>query len=269
MTAALEFTILGCGSSGGVPRADGNWGDCDPAEPKNRRSRCSLLVRRRTGEGETCVLIDTSPDLRLQCIAANVQRLDAILYTHDHADQAHGIDDARAFFLRNRVRIPAWMDQVTHDSLMQRFGYIFRAQGGYPAILEERLIPPHGAAWSVGGAGGDIPVCTFDLEHGEIRSVGYRLGDVAYTPDVGGIPEESFEALSGLDVWIVDALRWTTHPSHAHVERSLEWIARARPRLAILTNMHIDLDYNDLSAKLPANVIAAFDGQIFESPVTA
>ncbi len=261
----LEFTVLGSGSSGGIPRADGNWGDCDPNEPKNRRSRCSLLVRRGEGQGATSVVIDTSPDFRLQAIAAQLRRLDAVLYTHDHADQAHGIDDVRAFFLQDRRKIPAWMDAATLESLSLRFGYIFESQGGYPAIMERKAIPPHGAPWSVAGPGGSIPVTTFDVEHGEIRAVGYRIGDVAYTPDVGGIPEDSFAALADLDVWIVDALRWTTHPSHSHVEQTLEWIARAKPRKAILTNMHIDLDYNAIAARLPANVAPAFDGMSFTS----
>ena len=262
---SLDFTILGCGSSGGIPRADGNWGDCDPAEPKNRRSRCSLLVRRGEGHGATTVVVDTSPDFRTQMIAARVRRLDAVLYTHDHADQAHGIDDVRAFFLQNRRRIPTWMDQATQDSLTTRFRYVFESEGGYPAIMEPWLIPPHGEAWVVDGPGGEIPVKTFDVEHGDIRAVGYRIGDVAYTPDVDGISDDAFRALADLDVWIVDALRWTTHPSHSHVEQTLEWIARAKPRQAILTNMHIDLDYNALAARLPANVIPAFDGMTFIS----
>lgn len=266
MTAELEFTILGCGSSGGVPRADGNWGACDPTEPRNRRSRCSLLVRRGAGEMATTVVVDTSPDFRLQAFAARVSRLDAILYTHDHADQVHGIDDVRAFFLHNRQRVPAWMDSATQASLMQRFRYIFESQGGYPAILDACLIPPHGSAWALHGPGGEIPIETFDLEHGEIRCVGYRIGDVAYTPDVGGIPEGSLSALRNLDVWIVDALRYTTHPSHSHLAQTLEWIERIKPRRAILTNMHIDLDFNAVARKVPVNVEPAFDGMSFTSP---
>lgn len=265
MSGRLDFTILGCGSSGGVPRADGNWGDCDPSEPRNRRMRCALVVRRGEGESATTVMLDTSPDFRAQCIAADVRHLDAVLYTHDHADQVHGIDDARAFFLHQRHRIPAWMDAATSASLKRRFGYIFQAEGGYSAIMDAKLIPPHGEAWSVAGPGGSIPVTTFDLEHGEIRSVGYRLGDVAYTPDVGLIPEASFEALAGLDIWIVDALRWTAHPSHSHVERTLQWIARVRPRMAVLTNMHIDIDYNDIGRKLPSGVVAGYDGMRLSS----
>ncbi len=262
---SLDFTILGCGSSGGVPRVDGNWGDCDPSEPKNRRSRCSLLVRKAGEGGETVAVVDTSPDFRSQMIAAQVRRLDAVLYTHDHADQAHGIDDVRAFYINQRKLIPTWMDAATRDSLVRRFEYIFRQHGGYPAILADRLIAPHGEAWSVDGPGGAIPVRTFDLDHGEIRAVGYRIGDVAYTPDVLQVPEESFAALEDLDVWIVDALRWTTHPTHANVERALGWIERAKPRRAILTNMHIDIDYNDIARKLPDNVVPAFDGLRFQS----
>lgn len=269
MSGVLEITILGCGSSGGVPRADGAWGVCDPDEPMNRRTRCSLLARRK-GEGpehETTVLVDTSPDFREQSIAAGIKRLDAVLFTHDHADQAHGIDDVRAFFLRQRARIPAWMDVATRDSLLRRFDYIFESHGGYPAILESMDLPAHGTDWSVGGPSGDIPVTTFDLEHGEIRSVGYRFGGVAYCPDVNGIPEASFEALAGLDVLIIDALRHTPHPTHAHLGRTLEWIDRLKPRRAILTNMHIDMDYNSLLAQLPADVEPAYDGMVIEASI--
>ncbi|MBU4434948.1 MAG: MBL fold metallo-hydrolase [Alphaproteobacteria bacterium] len=266
MTGPLEFTILGSGSSGGVPRADGDWGDCDPAEPRNLRTRCSLLVRRK-GEGgplsDTTVVVDTSPDFRLQAVAAGVRRIDAALFTHDHADQTHGIDDLRPFFLNQRRRIPAHMDQATRNSLMLRFGYIFESRGGYPAICEPQPLAPHGTAWTVDGPSDRIPVIGFDLDHGNIRSVGFRFGDVAYTPDVVAIPEDSWPALANLDVWIVDALRWTPHPTHAHVARALEWIARAKPRRAILTNLHIDLDFKDLSERLPAGVEPAFDGLRF------
>jgi len=263
MTGPLEFTILGSGSSGGVPRADGDWGDCDPAEPRNLRTRCSLLVRRKGESGplsETTAVVDTSPDFRLQAVAAGARRMDAALFTHDHADQAHGIDDLRPFFLNQRRKIPTYMDEATRAGLMRRFDYVFETQGGYPAICEPRPLPPHGAVWSLDGPSGQIPVQSFDLDHGNIRSVGFRFGGVAYTPDVVAIPEESWPALDNLDVWILDALRWTPHPTHAHVDLALEWIARAKPRRAILTNLHIDLDFNRLLAKLPAGVEPAFDG---------
>lgn len=266
MTGRLEFTILGSGSSGGVPRADGNWGDCDPAEPKNLRTRCSILVRRPGDDPatDTTVVVDTAPDFRLQAVRAGVRRVDACLFTHDHADQAHGIDDLRPFFLNSRKRVPTYMDVATTTNLTQRFNYIFETQGGYPAICEARAIPAHGEAWAIEGPSGAIPVTTFDVDHGEIRAVGYRIGGVAYTPDAVGIPDESWAALADLDVWIVDALRWTPHPTHATVDMALAWIARAKPRRAILTNLHIDLDFNALAAKLPPGVEPAYDGLRFE-----
>ena len=271
VNGVLELTILGCGSSGGVPRADGEWGACDPVNPKNLRSRCSLLVRRQNPEGkgegaeaETTVIVDTSPDLRLQTVQAGAKRLDAILLTHDHADQVHGIDDVRAFFIRQRQKIVCHMDTATDASMMRRFGYIFESEGGYPAICERRPIPAHGLRWRVGGPSGAIPIVTFDQDHGGVRSVGYRFGDVAYSSDVVNLDETAFNALSGLDVWIVDALRYRPHPTHSHLERTLEWIARLKPRRAILTNLHIDLDYETLAAELPAGVEAAFDGLRFQ-----
>ena len=272
MTGVLEFTILGSGSSGGVPRADGEWGACDPSEPKNLRSRCSMLVRRRgTGaDRETTVVVDTSPDFRLQSARAGVKRLDAVLLTHDHADQVHGIDDVRAFFLRQRgQRIHTHMDATTHATMMQRFGYVFEGEGGYPAICEAKSIPPHGQAWSVEGPSGAVPVVTFDQDHGGVRSVGYRFGGVAYSSDLVALDEIAFEALQGLDVWIVDALRYRPHPTHSHLERTLEWISRVRPKRAILTNMHIDLDYAKLRAELPQGVEPAYDGLRLEHELGA
>lgn len=264
MSGVLEVTILGSGSSGGVPRADGDWGVCDPAEPKNRRRRCSLLVRRKGEGAQTTVLVDTSPDLREQAIDARIRRIDAVLFTHDHADQVHGIDDLRAFFLRQRARIPAWMDEATCAVLERRFQYIFENTDGYPAILSARALPVYGQAFEIDGPSGAIPVNTFDQEHGNIRCVGYRFGPVAYSPDVNGLPDEAFDALAGVDTWIVDALRYTPHPTHAHLERTLDWIARVKPRRAILTNLHIDMDYRTLSESLPEGVEPGFDGMTVE-----
>lgn len=271
MSGVIEVTILGCGSSGGVPRADGEWGACDPLDRKNLRSRCSLMVRRKgsSPEAETTLVVDTAPDFRLQTAMAGAKRLDAVLFTHDHADQVHGIDDVRAFFLRQRARIPAHMDAATEASLMRRFGYIFEGEAGYPAICDRVRLPAHGEAWAVEGPSGAIPVVGFDQDHGAVRSVGYRFGGVAYSSDVVNLDPAAFEALRGLDVWIVDALRWRPHPTHAHVERALEWIAEVRPRRAILTNLHIDLDYEDLRTKLPEGVEPAFDGLRFEHQLGA
>ena len=256
----LEIVILGCGSSGGVPRGDGDWGACDPQEPKNWRSRCSMLARRHGPDGVTSVLIDTSPDLRMQALRAGVTHVDAVLYTHDHADQTHGVDDLRVFAIHARRRIQAWMDPATHHALTTRFDYIFESHHGYPAILEARRIPPHGEPWIIDGAGGSIPVITFDQAHGPIRSVGYRLGPVVYSSDVSDLDDDALDAVRGADLWIVDALRYSPHPTHAHVDKTLDWIARSKVKKAVLTNLHIDLDYNALRSILPGNVEVAFDG---------
>lgn len=272
MSGVLEFTILGCGSSGGVPRADGNWGACDPDNPKNRRTRCSLLVRRLGGQGpeqQTTLLVDTSPDLVRQTSAAGAKRLDAVLLTHDHADQAHGIDDIRAFAIRQRQRIPVYMDTHTTGTIGRRFAYVFEGgEGGYPPIADKRPLPAHHRTWAIDGPSGVIPIQGFDQEHGGIRSVGFRLGDVAYSSDLNGLPEDSFEVLGNLDIWIVDALRYTPHPSHANLDMALGWIERVRPKRAILTNLHIDMDYETLRRELPAGIEPAYDGMRFESQVT-
>jgi phosphoribosyl 1,2-cyclic phosphate phosphodiesterase len=268
MSGRLEFTILGCGSSGGVPRADGNWGACDPAEPRNRRTRCSLLVRRKAeveGAPQTSVLIDTAPEFRQQAAAAALERVDAVLFTHDHADQTHGIDDLRAFWIRQRRRTPCYMDEFTRVHLMRRFGYVFEGEGGYPPICDALPLPPHGAPWAVDGPSGEIPILAFDQDHGAIRSVGFRFGDVAYSSDVVEFPPEAEPALANLKVWIVDALRVTPHPTHAHLQKTLAWIERLKPQRAILTNMHIDLDYRTLLDNLPAGVEPAFDGLTFDA----
>ncbi len=268
MKTVLEVVILGSGSSGGVPRADGAWGACDPTNPKNRRSRCSMMVRRRSEAGpdrQTTVIVDASPEFRLQTAAAGAKRLDALLLTHDHADQCHGIDDIRAFFLHQRARIPCWMDRPTRASLEQRFGYVFSgAVGPYPPIADIHDAPAHHRPWSIEGPSGPIPVRTFDQDHGIMRTLGYRFGSVAYSSDVVDLPEELFAALEGLEVWIVDALRYTPHPTHAHVDKALAWIERVKPARAILTNLHIDLDYAELSRRLPANVEPAYDGLNFD-----
>ncbi len=263
MTGTLDIVILGSGSSGGVPRADGDWGACDARDRRNWRSRCSLLVRRApaTGGGpQTTVVVDAAPEFRLQCAAAGVKRLDGLLLTHEHADQCHGIDDIRAFAVKQGRRIPCWMDAATRASIMRRFGYVFEGEGAYPAIADIRAMPPHGVAWRVEGPSGPIPVATFEQAHGDVTSLGYRFGPVAYSSDVIDLPEESFAALQDLEVWIVDALRYAPHPTHAHVEKTLGWIERVKPRRAILTNMHIDLDYAELARRLPPGVEPAYDG---------
>jgi phosphoribosyl 1,2-cyclic phosphate phosphodiesterase len=258
---SLTFTILGCGSSGGVPRPGTGWGACDPANPKNRRRRCSLLVERRGDAGVTRVLIDTGPDLRDQLIDANVDWLDAVLYSHEHADHTHGIDDLRGLYLHARRRVNVYADDPTSRMLMTRFAYCFVQPpgSGYPPILTMHSLAA-GRALTIDGKGGPITALPFCQDHGDITALGFRFGDVAYSADLHDLPEDSIEALSGVETWIVDALRYTHHPSHFSVSDALAWIERIKPKRAILTNMHTDLDYEALRAKLPAGVEPAYDG---------
>lgn len=261
-----RFTILGCGSSPGVPRITGDWGACDPANPKNRRTRAAFLVEQIGPEGKTTVVIDTGPDFRAQMIAARVDRLDAAIYTHAHADHIHGIDDLRGYALVQRRRIDVHADRTTMDRLDEAFGYCFRAPpgSGYPPILTEHRLTS-GDPVTIQGQGGSIEALPVLQDHGDIPSLGFRFGNVAYSADVKDLPPESVEALAGLDVWIVDALRKHPHPSHFNLDEALDWIARIKPKRAILTNMHTDMDYNALRAILPAHVEPAFDGLQFEA----
>jgi phosphoribosyl 1,2-cyclic phosphate phosphodiesterase len=269
----LSVRILGCGSSGGVPRLGGpgeagNWGDCDPNNPKNRRRRCSILVRKRSGEGETRVLVDTSPDLNGQLLDARIGRLDGVLITHDHADQTHGMDDLRAITLNMKCRLDVWADRSSWKSLMLKFGYCFHQPPGsdYPPILNAHEIHEPYRPFVIVGVGGAVPVLAFRQGHGRVHSLGFRFGPLAYSSDVDELDDEAFRVLEGVDCWIVDALRRTPHPSHAHLAKTLGWIARVRPKRAILTNMHLDMDYETLLRELPAGVEPAFDGLCLDFP---
>ncbi len=259
----LRLTILGCGSSGGVPRIDGDWGRCDPDEPRNRRSRCSLLVEQFNETGKaTTVLVDTAPDLREQMLDAGAKRVDAVLFSHDHADQTHGIDDLRVLAYRAKTRVPVYMDAQTSATLTDRFGYCFQTPEGssYPPILEARDMPWPGERVEIDGPGGILSATPLLQDHGNIPSLGFRFGAAGYSNDLVGMPEESLSALQGVKLWIVDALRRDPHPTHAHLGRTLDWIDRLKPELAVLTNMHIDLDYGTLRQELPEGVIPAYDG---------
>jgi phosphoribosyl 1,2-cyclic phosphate phosphodiesterase len=259
----IVATILGCGSSGGVPRIGNVWGDCDPNEPRNRRLRCSLLLEgfREGSDTPTRIVIDTGCDLREQMLAAKVDRVEAVLYTHAHADHTHGIDDLRVLALHNRRRVDVYFDVETGARLREAFGYCFVSPPGsdYPPILNAHEIVA-GDVLEVDGPGGSITVTVFEQLHGNIASLGFRVGNVAYSCDLSGFPEASFPAISGLDLWIIDALRPTPHPSHLSLPETLDWIARFGPRQAVLTNMHIDLDYARTEAQTPDNVTPAFDG---------
>jgi len=262
---STTFTILGCGSSMGVPRVALGWGACDPNNPKNRRRRCSLLVEKTAAAGTTRVLVDCTPDLREQLLDAKVEQLDGVLITHEHADHTHGIDDLRGLFVKSRRRVDIYLDAGTAEVMRARFGYCFATPKGSeypPTLTEHRLIP--GRPVTIEGKGGPLEIMPVLQQHGDIVSLGFRfggqIGGLAYSADIKGLPEQSLGVMAGLDVWIVDALRFSPHPSHMNLEESLSWIARLKPKRAILTNLHSDLDYDVLRKQLPPNVEPAFDG---------
>jgi phosphoribosyl 1,2-cyclic phosphate phosphodiesterase len=260
----LKFTILGCGSSTGVPRPALGWGECDPNNPKNWRRRTSLLVERRTADGVTRVLVDTSPDLREQLLDVDVDWLDGVFYTHEHADHTHGIDDLRSLFIKRHQRVDVYLDDNTAAMMHTRFGYCFESPPGsnYPPIVTGHRLTA-GTAVTVTGKAGPITVLPFLQDHGDISSLGFRFAGLAYSCDLSGIPAASIDALRGLDVWILDALRYRPHPSHFSVADALDWVERIKPKRAVLTNLHADLDYDQLREKLPVHVVPAFDGMTF------
>jgi phosphoribosyl 1,2-cyclic phosphate phosphodiesterase len=264
---SLSFTILGCGFSGGVPRPGFGWGACNPNNPRNRRRRCSLLVEREGADGgRTRVLIDASPDLREQLVDAGVNDLDAVLFTHEHADHVHGIDDLRSLAIYHKRRIDVFVDEPTSATLHARFGYCFETPAGssYPPILNEHRVVA-GTPVTVEGKGGPIVAHPFLQGHGGIPSLGWRFDGLAYSPDVKEVPAESMRFLGGLDVWIVDALFYRQHYSHFSVADALAWIERVKPKRAVLTHMHSDLDYDALRAILPPHVEPAYDGMRLSS----
>ncbi|MEY8119426.1 MBL fold metallo-hydrolase [Falsihalocynthiibacter sp. BN13B15] len=261
----MRFTILGCGSSGGVPRLGGLWGACDPQNPKNRRQRCSMLVEKIGPNGVTRVLIDTSPDMRAQLLAAEVGTLDAVVMTHAHADHMHGLDDIRQIVFNTRTRMPVWADSDTTNDLISRFGYAFVQPKGsdYPPICDLNSIDDED--FVVEGPGGDITFTPLPVQHGRITALGFRMGGLAYLPDVSAMSEDTFSRLNGLEIFVLDALRYKPHPSHINLETSLDWIAQTAPERAVITNMHIDLDFQTLASELPAHVTPAFDGMVIET----
>jgi phosphoribosyl 1,2-cyclic phosphate phosphodiesterase len=259
----IVATIMGCGSSGGVPRIGGNWGVCDPTNPKNRRSRCSLLIEGFTegSDQPTRIIVDTGCDLREQLLAAEVDRVEAVLYTHEHADHTHGIDDLRVLALNHRRRVDVYFTAEAANRIVPSFAYCFTAPpgSGYPPILNQHLIEAD-EPLVIDGPGGSITVLPFRQEHGDISSLGFRVGGFAYSCDLSGIPAESRATVSGLDTWVLDALRPAPHPSHLSLSEALELVEEMTPRHAILTNLHIDLDYAQTDAMTPGNVRPAFDG---------
>jgi phosphoribosyl 1,2-cyclic phosphate phosphodiesterase len=248
----VKVTVLGCGTSSGVPRIGNDWGLCDPAEPKNRRRRVSVLVE---ADGHV-ILIDTSPDLREQLLDANVTRLDAVLYSHDHADHSHGLDDLRQVFHLMKRQIDCYATPGTWAVLKTRFGYAFEGGQGYPPSCSAHVLPPRLAV-------GPMTVTPFEQIHGPIRSTGFRIDhngrSMAYSTDISDLTLSADNAVKGVDLWIVDALRRKPHPTHTHLDRTLSWISKLRPRRAILTHMDNTMDYATLARTLPAGVEPGYD----------
>jgi phosphoribosyl 1,2-cyclic phosphate phosphodiesterase len=263
----LRFTILGCGSSPGVPRIGNDWGACDPRNPKNRRRRASLLIERIAGKHKTVVVIDTGPDFRSQMLDAEIDWADGVVYTHPHADHIHGFDDLRSFVLNRHRIVDVYCDQATSERLRRGFDYCFEALpgSGYPPIARENLIEPW-KSFLIAGPGGPIELVPYRQIHGDIHSLGFRIGALAYSPDVSRIPDESTPLLKDLDVLIVDALRHTPHPSHLSLDEAVNLSRILAPKRTILTHMHVDLDYNSMMARLPEDIEPAYDGMVIELP---
>lgn len=266
MTDVLRLTILGCGSSPGTPRITGDWGNCDSSNPKNRRLRASALIERITPDGRaTRVVIDTGPDFRQQMIAAGVRRLDAAVYTHPHADHIHGIDDLRSYVIEQRQLMPIHADLPTLTRMREAFGYCFETPAGssYPPILRPRAVV-HDEPFTIAGEGGPLAFEPLPQIHGDIISLGYRIGSIAYCPDVSDFPAETAAQLAGLEVLVIDALQYRPHPSHLSLEQSLEWIERLKPVRAVLTHMHVPLDFATVARETPAHVEPGYDGMVIE-----
>ncbi|MDA4843745.1 MBL fold metallo-hydrolase [Hoeflea poritis] len=267
MIVTQRFTILGCGSSPGVPRITGDWGACDPTNPKNRRLRASLLIEQTIANGETTsVVIDTGPDFRTQMIAAGAKRLDAVVYSHPHADHIHGIDDLRSYVFAQRKRMPVYADKQTMQRLREGFDYCFETPQGsnYPPIVDGYLIGDTNDPVVIDGEGGPISLLPFEQIHGDSTSLGFRIGDLAYCSDVSGFPDTTVPKLQGLKVLIIDALQYKRHPSHLSLSEALEWIERLKPKKAVLTHMHIPLDYDTVARETPDHVVPAHDMMILE-----
>ena len=253
----MKITVLGCGSSNGVPMVGNRWGACDPGNPRNRRRRPSVFVE----SGGVNILIDTAPDLRAQLLDAGIDRIDAVLYTHTHADHTHGIDDIRSIARLGERRIPAYAEPDVMAFMEDKFSYIFKGSDQldalYPAVMEAHAFD---GPFEVEGC----RVVPFDQDHGVCRTTGFRIGPFAYSTDVVELGDDAFAVLAGVEIWIVDCLRESPHPTHAHLEKTLSWIERAGARRAILTHMNHQTDYDTIAAKLPDGVEPGYDGMVID-----
>ena len=250
----MDVRILGCGTSSGVPRVGNDWGQCDPRQIRNRRRRVSILVRHERAS----ILVDTGPDLREQLLDAQVSGVDAVIWTHDHADHVHGIDDLRQLYHARGRPVVGYARRDTLDVIQDRFAYAFDGKGGYPPVVEANVLPDH---LNVSG----ISVQTVDLPHGSIHSAGLRFdaggGTIVYTTDFNELTDQMAYRLEEADLWIVDALRRRPHPTHPHLSQVLEWVAQLKPKRTLLTHLDNSMDYDTLVAELPEGVEPAYDGQ--------
>ena len=262
---SYKFTILGCGSSGGVPRLGDNWGNCDPLNPKNSRLRCSLLIEKFGPNGKTIVLVDTGPDMRQQLLRSKINSLDGVIYTHFHADHVNGIDDLRMIVINIKKRLTVWAEKATKKRLLRCFDYTFKQLKGtsYPAILNLEQIKNDKI--TITGEGGEIELQPIKVRHGEIDALGFRINNLAYIPDISDFYRSSWNKLKHLDFLIIDALRYRPHPSHAHLEKTLSWIKKINPKMSYLTNMNTEMDYKVINLETPKNVKPAHDGLCIES----
>ena len=258
----MRVTVLGCGSSSGVPEIGCGCPVCTSPDPKNKRTRVSVFIE---ADGAN-LLIDSSPDLRQQLLREGIKQIDAVLYTHDHADHTNGLDDLRAFNKLSGNSLPAYGTADTLESIQERFSYAFQPKPEkiwYRPCLSPHVLPDSAAhTHKICG----VSVVSFEQIHGKINTLGYRIGNFAYSTDCNEMPETAFEALKGIDVWIVDCLRYTDSYTHSNLKRTLGWIERVKPRLAILTHMAHDFDYNALLEELPAGVVPGYDGMVIELP---
>lgn len=254
MSTPMKTRILGCGTSGGVPLIGHRWGNCNPQNPRNRRLRSSILLQSPT----TTVLIDSSPDLRQQLLTANVGWVDAVLYTHIHADHVHGINDLVAMGRVHKKDIPLYGDKETLSMLRHSFDYAFKSNKNVAKIYRPYLTTHEmeAGAFTIG----DIHIIPFEQKHGDSITWGFRMGEFAYSTDVNYLDKKAFAALEGIKIWVVDCLSEVPHETHAHLDLSLEWIERVKPARAYLTHLGITLDYDALLHKLPPHIKPAFDG---------
>ncbi|HJO77494.1 MAG TPA: MBL fold metallo-hydrolase [Pelagibacteraceae bacterium] len=247
------LTILGCGSSMGVPRADGHWGACDKNNQKNFRTRCSALV----SKGNNNILIDTSPDLRFQLLRNKIKNISSVLYSHLHADQTHGINDLRVFFLKNNKKINVYADKMTLNYFKKNYSYYFNDGSEYPAILKANKLKNN---FSLGFDRELISFKSIEVKHGKIINIAYIFNNSAYISDCNKLSQSNLKELKNLNYFIIDCLRYKKHPSHFSLSEILSLVKLIKPKHTILTNLHIDLDYNVLLKKLPMYIRPAYDG---------